>query len=103
MNLTNNKYLVDTGADLCVFFRSLLKGQLRKSDYVLHAANGTSTATYSTITLKLEIQLRREFMWRFVIADVEGLIIGIDFLSHYNLLVDPRNQSDAVTHISAEG
>ncbi|KOX67629.1 hypothetical protein WN51_09040 [Melipona quadrifasciata] len=52
---------------------------------------------------KLDLQLDREFVWRFVIADVEGPIIGIDFLSHYNLLVVPRNRRllDAVTHMPA--
>lgn len=54
---------------------------------------------------KLELQLRREFMWSFVIEDFEGPVIGIDFLSHYNLLVGPRNRCllDAVTHMSTKG
>ena len=42
-------------------------------------------------------------MWRVVIADVEGPVSGIDFLSHYNLLVNPRIRLlDTVTHMSAK-
>jgi hypothetical protein len=29
------------------------------------------------------------FKWRFIVVDVQTLIIGMDFLSYYGLLVDP--------------
>jgi cleavage and polyadenylation specificity factor subunit 1 len=40
-----------------------------------------------------------------VIAEVSKPIIGVDFLSHYNLLVDVRNQCllDGVTRLTAHG
>ena len=49
--------------------------------------------------------LRREFTWRFVIADVPLPIIGMDLLSHYGLLVDCRNNRlfDGVTSLSTPG
>jgi cleavage and polyadenylation specificity factor subunit 1 len=49
--------------------------------------------------------LRRDFTWRFVIADVELPIIGVDLLSHYGLLVDCRNNRllDGVTSLSTPG
>ena len=52
--------------------------------------------------MKLNLGLRREFSWKFVIADVGIPIIGSDFLSHYNLLPDCRNKRivDGVTGIS---
>ena len=46
-------FLVDTVADICVFPRRLTPGRLRKSDYVLSAANGTPIATYGTRTMTL--------------------------------------------------
>lgn len=44
---------------------------------------------YGTITRKLKLELRRDVVWHFVITDAEGPVIEIEFLSHYNLLVDP--------------
>lgn len=44
-------YLVDTGADLCVFPCHRVRGPVEKSQYELFAANGTSIPTYGTIGL----------------------------------------------------
>lgn len=68
------------------------KRQAEKSDYILLAANRTSNATYGTITLSLDFELRRVFTWRFVVADMSKPIIGVDLLCHYNPLVDVHNQ-----------
>lgn len=102
---SQTQFLIDTGADLCVYPRSAVPDRRVKSDYVLSAANGTPINTYGTITLSLNFGLRRDFIWRFVIAEVSKPIIGVDFLSHYNLLVDVRNQCllDGVTRLTAHG
>ena len=73
------KFLVDTGADLCVFPRKLMRGKLAKTPYVLSAANGSDIATYGTATQVLSLGLRRDFAWNFVIADVSYAIIGVEF------------------------
>ena len=98
-------YLVDTGADLCVFPRHRVRGPVEKSEYELFAANGTSIPTYGTLGVNLNLSLRRDFPWRFVVADVGVPIIGMDFLSHYGLLVDPRNRRliDLETNLSTSG
>ncbi|XP_076176653.1 uncharacterized protein LOC143151438 [Ptiloglossa arizonensis] len=69
------------------------------------AANGTRIATYGTTVISLNLSLRREFTWRFIVADVDAPIIGMDFLVHYNLLVDPRNKRllDATTKLFIVG
>jgi hypothetical protein len=82
------QFFVDTGADICVFPRNLLHGPRRKSDYALSAANGTQIVTYGTHMMALNLGLRRDFRWRFLVADVYKPILGEDFLSHYNLLPD---------------
>lgn len=82
------RYLVDTGADLCVYPRASIRGPLRKSTYELAAANGTAIYTYGTVTMALNLGLQRAFPWKFVIEDVPKAIIGADFLAHYGLLVD---------------
>lgn len=49
--------------------------------------------------------MRRNFSWRFVIADVSKPIIGVDFFGHYSLLVDIQNQRliDNNTTVSVVG
>lgn len=89
---TKTQFLVDTGSDVCVFPRSVIKERRIKTNYELCAANGSVINTYGYIQLKLNIGLRRDFMWKFIVADVTKAIIGVDFLSYYNLTVDVRNQ-----------
>ena len=71
----------------------------------LTAANKTPIRTYGERSLTLDLGLRRSFQWVFTIADVPHAIIGIDFLEHFNLLVDParRRLIDAVTNLSIAG
>ena len=96
---TKVQYLVDTGSDLCVYPAKYFRGRRIKTDYQLFAANGSIIATYGYVNLKLDFGLRRAFDWRFVIADITKPIIGVDFLSFYNLLVDTRQHRliDGVT------
>lgn len=83
--------MIDTGSDLCCFPRSLLKGNYSSAEFELRAANGSAIKTYGHITLNLNLGLRRDFRWDFIIADVGTAIIGSDFLAHYHLLPDCRN------------
>ena len=80
---SKTQFLVDTGADLCVLPRQMNRGPCEKSSYELSAANGTTIATYGAVLLTLNLGLRRDFTWRFVIADVSKPIIGVDFLSQF--------------------
>lgn len=101
---SKTQFLVDTGSDICVFPRSSIKERRPKSNYQLAAANGSIIETYGYINLSLDFNLRRKFTWRFVVADVTKPIIGVDFLSFYNLMVDCRNQHliDNTTTISTK-
>lgn len=81
-------FLVDTGATISVIpatDRSAPQGP------PVYAVNGTSIKTYGSRRLTLSLGLRRVFPWEFVLADVTDPIIGCDFLSHYNIMVDVRN------------
>ena len=89
--LTKTSFLFDTGAELCVYPRSRLRERRAHSSYEF-AAEGTAVRTYGCTTLRLDFGLRQEFSWRFVVAVVTGPIIGSDFLSLYNLLVDVRHR-----------
>jgi transposase InsO family protein len=89
---TKMQFLVDTGSDLCVFPRTALREHRPKTTYQLFAANGSVINTYGHAQLHLDLGLRREFSWQFVVADVTKAIIGVDFLSFYNLVVDCRHK-----------
>ena len=99
------RFLIDTGADICVFPRTLIPGRLRKSDYMLSAANGTTIARYGARIMTLNLGLRRDFRWRFLIADVSKPILGADFLAHHSLLPDLTNcrLMDSITHLTYRG
>jgi len=101
---TGTQFLVDTGSDVCAFPRKYLRHyhNVVRCEYELVAANGTPIPTYGTHQLCLNLGLRRDFRWRFIVADVSKPIIGVDFLSYYNLLVDCRRQRlvDPLTNIS---
>jgi hypothetical protein len=91
--LSKRQFLVDTGSDLCVYPRRLIPRRKERANYDLCAANGTTIHTYGWLPLSLNLGLRREFTWRFVVADVTHPIIGVHFLSHFGLLVDCRTGS----------
>lgn len=53
-------------------------------------SNGSTIHTYGSLHLDLNLSLRRDFRWVFVIADVNVAIIGSDFLAPFGFL-DFRN------------
>ena len=75
------------------------------SNFSLNAANNSTIKTYGFLALNLNLGLRRDFLWRFIIADVAVPILGSDFLAHYNLLPDCRYKRliDASTGLKATG
>ena len=83
----------------------LLPGRRERSDYILYAANGTPIPTYGWTSRSLNLGLRCDFTRRFVVADVQVPIIGVDLLSHYGLLVNFRNNRllDGLTSLSTPG
>nr|XP_037871837.1 uncharacterized protein LOC101736984 [Bombyx mori]XP_037871838.1 uncharacterized protein LOC101736984 [Bombyx mori] len=100
---TKTQFLVDTGSDLCVFPRTQLRERRAPTSYKLTAANGSTIDTYGYSQLNLDLGLRRNYPWRFIVADVTKPIIGVDFLCHYNLIVDCKNRKliDDTTTLSA--
>lgn len=98
-------FLVDTGAEVCVFPRNRIHGPANKDTYELVAANGSRIATYDTTLVSLDLALRRAMKWRFIIADVDTPIIGVDFLRHYELWEDASNERliDSTSNRSTRG
>src|SRR5436190_3814896 len=102
---SKRQYLIDTGSDVSVYPRSMIEGRRQMEEYELYAANVSRISTYGYLTLKPNFGLRREFPWRFIVANVTQPIIGSDFLSHYRLLPDMHEKKliDGKTGLSAPG
>lgn len=102
---TGLRFLIDTGADLSVFPRLQNGGSHGKTSYQLSAANGTPIATYGMVTRVLNLGLRRDFPWQFVVADVSRPILGADFLAHYGLIPDLQQGRliDSKTKLASQG
>jgi cleavage and polyadenylation specificity factor subunit 1 len=69
----------------------LISHRRTRVNYDVNAANGTTIPTYGWLPLSLNLGLRRDFTWRFVVANVTQPLIGANFLSCFGLLVDCRN------------
>lgn len=87
---TGVRYLIDTGADVSVVPPP---SHLRPKPIAhVYAANGSKIAVYGKKLQVLNLGLRREFKWVFVVAAVSHAIIGADLLEHFDLLVDVRKK-----------
>ncbi|XP_076381418.1 uncharacterized protein LOC143261250 [Megalopta genalis] len=101
----SKRYLVDTGADVSCIPKSLHCKRRIDNDVKLYAANGTPINTYGEQLLSVNLGLRRQFSWRFIVADTSKAILGADFIGHYSLLVDIKNKRliDSQTHLFSVG
>ncbi|BHF80107.1 hypothetical protein SprV_0702323100 [Sparganum proliferum] len=71
----------------------------------LQAVNSSPIATFGFRFLSLDIGLRRLFPWIFVVAHIPCAILGADFLSVFDLLVDCRQSRlhDKTTNLTIRG
>ncbi|GFW85460.1 transposon Ty3-I Gag-Pol polyprotein [Trichonephila clavipes] len=74
---TGLRFLADSGADLSIISASC-KNKICDS-FKLYAANGSEIPTFGHKILTLNLGLRREFQFPFIIAKVDKGIIGADF------------------------
>lgn len=89
-NITSLKFLVDTGAEFSVLPASTADRARGPHGLELKAANDSNIPTYGRRILTLSLGLRRNYTWIFLLADVSHPILGADFLSHHDLLVDTK-------------
>ena len=83
------RYLIDTGAAVSVLPKSCANGISDADSLPLVAA---FIHTYGNCKRVVDVGLKREYPWTFIVADVQQPIIGADFLIHYSLLVDLRSR-----------
>lgn len=61
---------------------------VRPTAIVLYAANGSPIKVIGEKRVKVDLGLRRDFFWSFIVANVTSPIIGCDFIKHFDLLID---------------
>src|SRR5215470_8795448 len=105
--VTMFNFLLDTGSSASLVPKCLVSPKTLAStpDRFLYAANGSAIPVFGEISLTVSLQLRRSFTWIFVIADVTQPILGIDFLSHFDLTIDTKQGTlrDNLSSISTLG
>jgi hypothetical protein len=99
--LSGHSFLVDTGALASVFPAAATDHASDPSPnpaVALTAANGTPIRSYGSRELLVRFN-GHKYCWSFIIADVSRPLLGADFLSAHDLLVDVANCRllDAVT------
>lgn len=102
---SKRQYLVDTGSDVCALPASVFDKRNKVSGTQLLAANSTKINTYGTRRISLDLGLRRNFSWDFILTDVSKPIIGADFLKKTGIIVDIKNKRllDPLTSVSSKG
>lgn len=101
---SGSRFLVDTGAEVSVIPAAHRPTKAAISTN-LQAANGSPIATYGQRMNTLDLGLHREFRWVFTVAAVPFAILGIDFLQHFDLMVDSRRYKliDGSTNLKVQG
>ena len=87
---TKVNFIIDTGACVSIIPKSCVsKYLIEPSSVTISTANGQPVRVHGEVKLDIVIpELRRKFLWTFVVADVTSPLLGKDFLSHNALLVD---------------
>ena len=85
-------YLIDTGTAVSNLPKSCANRTSDVDCLPLVAANNTTINTYGTSKRVVDVCLKRDLTWTFIVADVKQPIIGADFLINYSLLVDLRSR-----------
>ena len=86
------RYLIDTGAAVSVLPKSCANVISDADSLSLVAANNSTIHTYGNCKRVVDVGLKREYPWTFIVADMQQPIIGADFSIHYNLLVDLKSR-----------
>ena len=81
---SGTSFLVDTGSSFSII---PFKSSAQPTGPRLRAANGQQIPCWGKRQLTIAFGGRR-FSWNFLLAAVDFNIIGVDFLQHFNLLVD---------------
>lgn len=90
--VSGTSFLVDTGADVCVFPASSLDKRSKKPLANLTAANGSKINTWGQRTLTFTLGDGRQYKQEFYLADVTRPILGANFFTNNNVAIDLRGR-----------
>ena len=103
----NLNFLIDTGASVSLLPSSFAKRfACEPCATKITAADGRPLDVVGHCNVEIvSRQLRRTYMWTFILANVSQPILGADFLAHYKLLVDcsAKRILDQETTLSVHG
>ena len=85
-------YLIDAGAAVSVLPKYCTNRTSDAACLPLVSANNTTINTYGNCRRVVDVGLKRDYAWTFIVADVKQPIIGADFLIHHSLLVDLKSR-----------
>ncbi len=85
--ISNRRFLIDTGASYSIFPH---KSSAPPSGPSLKGAAGQFIPSWGEKAVTLSFH-GKKFKWTFLLAAVSFPIIGVDFLRHYQLMVDPAS------------
>ncbi|XP_014214054.1 uncharacterized protein LOC106643429 [Copidosoma floridanum] len=79
--------------------------QAQREALTLYPANHSPIHTYGSWKINLNLGLRRDFQWKFIITDVAPAIIGANFLAEHGLLPDLKHKRliDPLTGLAVKG
>ncbi|GBL76526.1 Transposon Ty3-G Gag-Pol polyprotein [Araneus ventricosus] len=102
--ISNISFLVNTDSYVSLIPANTYQKR-NSSQQTLFAANSSTINVYGQKTLSLNFNLRRDFLWTFLIADVSIPILGADFLHYFELIPDLRNKClrDTKTKLQSVG
>jgi len=99
-------FLIDTGASVSILPPSVCStATVTPAATYLVSVDGTPLRVHGECTVSVASrELRRDFSFTFIVAEVTNPIFGIDFLSYFNIIIDCKSHSiiDAKTGLRAK-
>ena len=89
---TGTSFLVDTGADVCVFPASPNDKRKRTPTENLTAANGSEINTWGQRVITFILGQGKRYRQKFYLADVARPILGANFFTANNIAIDLRGR-----------
>lgn len=80
------RFLIDTGADISAL-PAPPHFEEQPHDRTILAANGSAIKTYGYQEQIIQLG-DKKFRWNFLLANIKNPLLGADFLTHFNLMVD---------------